>query len=416
MLERLGTWKDFERLCADLLEAERFVVVNEPSVDTSGVDLEAIEEYKAHDPKRTLTLRWKVQCKHYAPSGRRLDRAEMEAILVAFEAVRRTDDGLLIMISTDYTEPARRVWDEYARNHASVRIQVWNARQILAKLDRYPHIARRYGIAEGATSDDRAIFNSLEGFAPCTVLFLSDQSPLAHDLAEGCARAGFTISFLPVWNYLDRSRLDVLLRYVVESPPALAVMTFGDSFTFPLPEAVQDVLLAIHEKGGALLFFPFVAWSLAHGGLRDLGPLCPVTLVGVGEHGVSSIDARKIVGEYRAGNYTYLLNADRFAEDRYVEIDPAAARPGFAEGVLEPFGISHSFEFLRATPDATVQWADRSGNPFVVTSHRGSGKVAYVNTCSHTCLSLTMPRSPIRASEAVAVIVQNVLRWLLSPV
>src|SRR5258708_6938668 len=124
-LRHISEWKDFERLCADLLEAEGFVVTNEPSVDTSGTDFEAIEEYRSHDPTRSVSIRWRVQCKHYAQSGRNLDRTEMEGILVSFEATRMQEDGLLVMISTDYTEPARRVWDAYVEKHPSIRIQVW---------------------------------------------------------------------------------------------------------------------------------------------------------------------------------------------------------------------------------------------------------------------------------------------------
>jgi signal transduction histidine kinase len=154
-LEAVREWKTFERLCADLLEAEQLVVTKEPSVDTSGWDLQAVEEYRTHDSSRKLLLRWRVQCKHYAQSGRNLDRTELESILVGFEAVRGPDEGLLIMISTDYTEPAHRLWEEYAAKHPQTQVQVWNARQLLAKLHRHPHLIAQYGIAAADTAADR---------------------------------------------------------------------------------------------------------------------------------------------------------------------------------------------------------------------------------------------------------------------
>ena len=156
-LEAIREWKTFERLCADLLEAEQFVVTKEPSVDTSGWDLQAVEEYRTHDPSRKILLRWRVQCKHYAPSGQNLSRTELEHILVGFQAVRGPDEGLLVMISTDYTEPAQRLWEEFAAKHPQIQVQVWNARQLLAKVHKYPHLMAQYGIltVESATDFDR---------------------------------------------------------------------------------------------------------------------------------------------------------------------------------------------------------------------------------------------------------------------
>src|SRR5260221_1843417 len=154
-LEAIREWKTFERLCADLLEAEQFVVTKEPSVDTSGWDLQAVEEYRTQDPSRKLLLRWRVQCKHYAPSDRNLDRTELERILVGFEAVRGPDEGLPIMISTDYTEPAQRLWEDYTAKHPHTQVQVWNGRQLLGKLHKYPHLMTQYGILAADAAPDR---------------------------------------------------------------------------------------------------------------------------------------------------------------------------------------------------------------------------------------------------------------------
>jgi hypothetical protein len=49
----------------------------------------------------------------------------------------------------------------------------------------------------------------------------------------------------------------------------------------------------------------------------------------------------------------------------------------------------------------------------VVTRQIGRRKAAYVNTCCHTCLSLAVPRSPLRASPSAAFALRNVIRWLL---
>lgn len=412
MLDRLRDWKAFERLCADLLEAEHFVVTAEPSVDTSGIDIEAVEEYRSHDPARTFKLRWRVQCKHYAHSGKNLDRTEIESILVGFEATRGSVDGLLIMTSTDYTEPAKRAWDKYAQNHRDARIQVWNGRQIVAKLARHPAIAYRYGLTVVA-NDTATPMLAISHLLPCSALVISDQSPLAHDVAATLARAGCDVSILSVWNYLDASRLQMFIGPVIASKPRLVVVHFGDTFGYPVPESLRIAVRALHRSGSALLFFPFMAWMIAHSRGFELEELCPARLISAGTH-MSAPDARKIIGEYRAGDFTFMLNADRFAENQYVELDPAQVAPTFRAGIPQRFGFAHSFEFLQAARGATVQWSDTSGNPFVVTSNEEGRRAAYVNTCCHTCLSLARQRSPFESSAEFSQVLSNVIGWLLA--
>src|SRR6185369_12516816 len=101
--ERLD-WKNFERLCADLLEAEGFIIESEPFVDRKGADLIAVEIYQSHEPTRQVRKRWRVQCKHYAGSGRNLGRKEIEEALFNYGANRGPDDGLFLIVDTDYTE------------------------------------------------------------------------------------------------------------------------------------------------------------------------------------------------------------------------------------------------------------------------------------------------------------------------
>jgi hypothetical protein len=97
-------WKDFERFCADLLEAEGFHIESEPGVDTTGVDIVARCEYRAHGSSLPpVHVRWLVQCKHLAISGKRLARQSVEEILVSYEAARGPNDGLLVIVSSDYT-------------------------------------------------------------------------------------------------------------------------------------------------------------------------------------------------------------------------------------------------------------------------------------------------------------------------
>jgi len=130
-------WKDFERLCTDLLEAEEFIIESEPFVDRMGADIVAVEIYRSHDPSRDFRRRWRVQCKHYAGSGTRLGRKEVEESLYNYAAVKGPGDGLLIMVDTDYTEPAKEVVDEYTSRNPGTEVMLWNRRQLATRLERH---------------------------------------------------------------------------------------------------------------------------------------------------------------------------------------------------------------------------------------------------------------------------------------
>src|SRR2546422_533096 len=131
-LRRLKDWKEFERLCADLLEAEGFHIEEEPSVDSTGIDIVATCEYRAHASNlKPVKVRWLVQCKHLAVSGNNLRRREIADILVNYLAIRRTHDALLVMLSSDYSEAAMRAVQESVRDKSGAEVMIWNGRQIV---------------------------------------------------------------------------------------------------------------------------------------------------------------------------------------------------------------------------------------------------------------------------------------------
>jgi hypothetical protein len=411
VLSQFSDWKQFERLCADLLESEGFVVVSEPGVDRSGTDIRVMEEYRSHDPTRTIRVRWRVQCKHFAPSGRNLGRKDVEESLYAFEATRAPDEGLFLIVSTDYTEAAKEVLDQYLILHPSSRITVWNARQILARLDRHPQLLRRYRIAR-IESDYIAAISPLSRLASRRVLLLSDQSALAHNLASALRHAGFELVFLPFWNYQDPLRLELTLGVFKDTSFHLIVSFLGDSFGRPMPERLTSLILQAHRKGASLLLFPFLAWSMHRGLYPELITECPVELLDPAEPG-SSVDTRQILGDFRRGDFRWLLEFDSFAEDWYVEFDTQKTDHPLTDGIGGRFGLSHSFEYLRSRPGATLALADTAGNPFVVTKESHAAKACYVNTCCHSCMSPIAVSSPLEVSSEFAALMRNVLLWLL---
>src|SRR5438445_3016243 len=177
MLEKLKDWKEFERLCADVLSEERLSIESEPSLDRTGTDFVAGEEFRSHSGG-VIRVQWRVQCKHYAESGKNLGRGEAVEILHLFDLTAKPDEGLFVIMSTDYTEEAKRVFDEYSTTHRGSRITLWNRRHLIAKLERHPEIIRRYGL-ELRRIDYLSILAPLQSVGRIDVLLLSDESALA---------------------------------------------------------------------------------------------------------------------------------------------------------------------------------------------------------------------------------------------
>src|SRR5580692_5950927 len=179
-LHRLKDWKHFERLCADLLEAEGFQIEEEPSVDTTGIDIVATCEYRAHAQNlKPIKVRWLVNCKHLAPSVRNLNRKELAEILTNYWARRGANAALLVMISSDYTEPAMRSVQDAIKDKVGAEVMIWNGRQIVALLERHPYLINRYGLA--ATTDTASTPKLILPNTPDRpVLIISDQSALTQ--------------------------------------------------------------------------------------------------------------------------------------------------------------------------------------------------------------------------------------------
>lgn len=410
MLNQLSDWKQFERLCADLLEEEHFNVVSEPYVDRTGVDFVAVQEYRAHDPNHVIRLKWRVQCKHLAASGAKLGRKEVEEILTSYEAARSPDEGLFIMVSSDYTEAAKDAIDKYLSTRPTARVLIWNSRQLESRLDRHPQILKRYGLLHSGV-DFAAAFKEFGRQTLLPILFLSDQSVMAHNLARALRQAGLEIVFLPFWNYLEPIRLELVLASYDTVSFRLVICFLGDSFSVPMPRRLVEFVLALHDQGTPVLLFPFTAWSMSKGLYRGMEDICPVELLDPKDNSVD-VHTEQIISDYRRGDFRWLLQFDSFAEDRYVEYDPGDAKAPFEEGTSARFGLSHSFEFLRPTRDAEVVWSDTGGNPLVVIKESSSGKSCYINTCCHGCMSSVAISSPLEVSGEFVLVLRNCLRWL----
>ena len=404
-------WKDFERLCADLLAAEKFIIESEPFVDRTGADIIATEIYQSHDPNRKKHIRFRVQCKHYAGSGNNLGRKEVEESLYNFIANKGPSDGLLFMVDTDYTEAAKEVIDKYISLNPGVEISLWNQRHLVTLLERHPHLLLRYNLPL-AKVDYLSILSSLKYVSPIRTLLISDQSAMAHNLTAALRAAGFDITFLPFWNYTDITRMELSRNSVLADDFRLVICFLGDSFIFPLPPGLLEVVERCYEKGAALLLFPFLAWSVNRGLYSSIQEIIPVKLQDPTTTPLE-LTIERIAGSYRRGDFRWMLSFDSFAEDQYTEFDPADGRPPFTNGIEARFGLAHSFEYLTLKKGAELVWADTTGNPMVIVSETESSRVCYLNTCGHSCMTPIAISSPLEAVPQFGHLLKNVLEWLI---
>jgi len=408
--ERLD-WKDFERLCADLLDAEGFVIESEPFVDRMGTDIIAVEVFRSHDPNREKRKRWRVQCKHYSGSGKNLGRKEVEESLFNYAANRALDDGLLFMVDTDYTEAAKEVVDRFISHNAGTEVMLWNRRQLATRLERHSHLLVRYNLPMPEVNYLSAL-SSLKQLGPVKTLFVSDQSAMAHNMTSGLRASGFDLTFLPFWNYTDQTRLNLNAHTALVDSYRLVICFLGDSFGMPLPPTLVETIIRSHRNGASLLLFPFFAWSLNRGLYSTLNDLIPVRLQDPAK-APSDFAIKRIAGAYRHGDFRWLLAFDSFAEDQYAEFDATDGQQPFTKGIEGLFGLSHSFEYLTAKKGSRVVWEDTTGNPFVVVSDANRGRICYLNTCGHSCMTLIPVSSPLEVAPQFGMLLANVIRWLL---
>jgi hypothetical protein len=416
-LKKIKDWKTFERLCADLLQSRGFRILNEPSVDTSGRDILATCDYFAHDKNmRPVQIRWHVQCKHYTASGTNLGRDDLAKILVNYRAARSLHDALLVITSSDYTEPAMRLVEEFNRQMPAPGVEIWNGRQIAAYLDQDPDLARRYDLLTPVVSSSASpTVLQLSGASDGPVLIVSDQSALAHDLCNMLQSAGLTVVFLPFWNYNNADRLTRFLSSHSETKFSLIALFLGDTFGAGFSSKLENFLFRNCTRGGSLLLFPFVAWSVARGALNRLAGIVPVRLASNPRFSASSARNRSLAALLK-DRLLELPSEFSFEEDEYREYDPKDSRRDVGVNVSNRFGISHTFEHLDVASDAELVWKDTQDNPFLVRATVNGGKVVYLNTCCHSCLEPEISRaiqSPLVCSDEFREIMICVLQWLL---
>jgi len=399
----------FRHLVLDLLRAEG-MAITEPV--RSSDDILVSESVHSHR-NPTLSLRWRLYLAHQRMAQAHLESNQAERLLAEFDERRRAGEGLLLVSDGEPDEQARRLLVRYVRRNPETRLAIWNRRQLSARLERQTHLQYRYSLRLPQHDVNRGLA-LLTHFAPLRVLFVSDQSAIAHDLHQALRSAGFEVVLASFWVYSYGPHLGTLHESLDAGPFDLVVCMMGDSFRRRLPPPLVDAIRDCYTHGGSALFFPFMAMSLDHGRYQRLGELIPVRQLQTNLF-APEMALERLAGPHRMGDYRWLIGFDTMAENTYNEFAPDDALNPFAQGISETFGLLHSYERLTLAPGATLAWADTAGNPFVALqkSVLGRGKSCYINTSCHRCLSPQDVSSPLRASAPLGTVLLHALEWLL---
>jgi hypothetical protein len=224
-----------------------------------------------------------------------------------------------------------------------------------------------------------------------------------------------TVVFLPFWNYNNPTNLTRFLSSHSETKFSLIALFLGDSFGSAFPPSLESFLLRNCARGGSLLLFPFVAWSIAQGELNRLAGIVPVKLTSNPKFSASSARNRSLAALLR-DRFLELPSEFAFEEDEYREYDPKDSKSSVEVNISSRFGISHTFEHLDIDSNAELVWKDTQDNPFLVRATVNGAKIAYLNTCCHSCLEPEISRavqSPLVCSDEFREIMTDVLQWLL---
>lgn len=402
---KLPNWKAFERLTADVLEAEGFRLLSEPSIDRSGIDILAEETFASHSGATRL-VRWFVQCKNYSKSGKSLARKEIEEILYSFNP--RSEEGLLIVADTDISEEASRVLHEYSHTKGVGRlVKIWNRRELENRLLRHPALLEKYHLTHQNVMAHASPFSgtSLMGKR---ILIISDGSPLPYQLFSTLIKICESVHFITAWQYSSPLRCELLLLDILWSSHDLTLFFMGDSFGVPIPNVVLDKLTTTARTGKALIMFPFLAWAIDQRRYRELEGLVPVRLATEPKREQLWLKTSRIMTQ---GDLSQ-LNDDSFVENQFVSVSPTSAHP-ITDGLPQSFAFIHSFEFLELKDQSSVILWDTMGNPLVVRNNLFDQPILYVNSCMHNCLTTAPILSPFEISSGYAMLVANMILWTL---
>jgi hypothetical protein len=144
------TWEQFEDLCAELLKAEGFINVKKLGPGATGGDLVADELHPPPPSGQQTIVRWLVQCKHYARSGKSVPLKELGVMTSVLK--RHRVQGLLLITSTEPSRETSQALEDFDQDEShQYRATWWDRLELCVRLVRHPKLAGRYFGSEAET-------------------------------------------------------------------------------------------------------------------------------------------------------------------------------------------------------------------------------------------------------------------------
>jgi len=327
------------------------------------------------------TVKWVIQCKHYAGSGRNVSEREIGDVIGYLDTQQA--DGLFIMTDTDLSGTAvKKLRDINISKRHPYRARFWNKYELVNRLNSAcRHLLVKYfphSTQELIPWPER---NHAKGLK---VLFLPDMSILAYQILRRFQQYG-----LEVRIFRDTvNKIVMLLSFEEMRSEEFDVTVFfrAELFNFPVPITTRSLLERQVARGGGVVLTPWSAWTVNAGINPWMARLVPVNVV--------KMDDRHF---------------EHHEEDVFVEWRPLEQHP-ILDGV-QPFTFRTTREFLETKSNSKCVMVDSDNNPAVIVSEAGGFRSVYINCCSHNCLRMNLMPSPIEHNEHLERIFWNAILW-----
>jgi len=372
----------FVELCADVLKSIsgfKNISLGGKGQDL-GCDIYAEEDLVTHSGY-SETIRWLVQCKHYAKSNRSVSHSEIGDLIGYLDT--HDADGLFIITDTDLSGTAAKKLREFnsSKRHP-YRARYWNRYELESRLQSVArHLLSKYfnRIPSGLRLwPGRGLIEGIE------VLAFPDMSIMSYQVIRRLYEYGLKVTVFSD-HASDLVRL-LSLPQVSEKEYDLAILFRSELFNFPIGPEVQVLIRNHVRRKRGLILSPWAAWTVNAGKNSWLADIVPVN--------VTKMDSEHF---------------EHHEEDVHLKWLPLMEHPVLTD--IEPFSFRTTREFLAAKEGACVIAEDSDLNPAIVVSESTGARVVYINSCSHNCLRMGIMPSPFENNDHLERLFWNSILW-----
>ncbi len=373
----------FVEFCADLLKAPpgfKNVTLGGSGADL-GCDIYAEEDWVTHSGY-SETIRWLIQCKHNAGSGRGVSSTEVGDVIGFLDEHKA--DGIFFITSTNVSGIAAKKLHEINRSvRHPFKARYWNRYELESRLlSTASHLVRKYFSSIVTTPTIPIDLEFLQGIR---ILAMPDMSIMAYQIIRRLIELGLEVE---VFNDLTSDIAKAVGFSNLQESKFDAILFFrSEFFNYPISKSAQFLIESHFSNGGGCIFTPWSAWTVNEGINSWMKPYIPV-------------EVTKLEG----------YHFEHHEEDVFVRWIPILDH-SIVDGVAS-FDMRTTREFLTPKGHSEVIVLDSDNNPAVVVENKNNFKTAYINCCSHNCLRMNLMPSPFEQNLELEKLFLNTLAWI----